>query len=168
MANDLIIFAFSEGGEVRTVWRDGASWFVAVDVCRILDLDNSRQALSRLDDDEKGVISNDTLGGPQRTAIVSESGLYALVLSSRKPAARKFRKWVTSEVLPALRRDGAYHTSARGLKFSLSPEGRALRAKGRANFLAKPMWEREDYVYRTGKRFFTYEAWRRALDTGEF
>jgi len=131
VTNDLIIFDFAEGGEVRTIWRDGAAWFVALDVCRILDIANSRGALSRLDDDEKGVVSTDTLGGEQSAAIVSESGLYALVLSSRKPAARKFRKWVTSEVLPALRTRGVYALPARR-RFQLSEQGRA-------NFMAKPM-----------------------------
>jgi prophage antirepressor-like protein len=174
VSNDLITFNFAEGSEVRTVWRDGAAWFVAVDVCRILGIANSSQALRRLDDDEKGVwnaytlplISND----PKRdVAIVSESGLYALVLSSRKPAARKFRKWVTSEVLPALRTRGVYALPSSGLKFSLSSEGRALREQGRLNFLAKPLWERRKRLQYCGNRaFYRYEAYCRALETGEF
>ena len=93
MSNDLVCFDFDVGYSVNTVWRDGQAWFVAADVCRVLDIINSRDALSRLDDDEKGVVSTDTLGGPQQAAIVSESGLYALVLSSRKPSARKFHIW---------------------------------------------------------------------------
>jgi hypothetical protein len=86
----------------------GEPWFVANDVCGILALTNPRQALNRLDDDEKGVISNDTLGGVQDMNIVSESGMYALVLGSRKKEARRFRKWVTGEVLPTIRKTGRY------------------------------------------------------------
>jgi anti-repressor protein len=103
----IIPFDF-EGAAVRTVERDGEPWFIALDVCRVLDLNNSSQAISRLDDDEKGVITNDTLGGAQDIAIINESGLYSLTLTSRKPAAKRFKKWVTSEVLPSIRKTGAY------------------------------------------------------------
>jgi prophage antirepressor-like protein len=76
--------------------------FLAKDICEILELNNVSQALSRLDDDEKGIILNDTHGGKQEMSVVNESGLYSLVLSSRKPEAKKFRKWVTSELLPSI------------------------------------------------------------------
>ena len=82
--------------------------FLAKDICEILELNNVSQALSRLDDDEKGIILNDTLGGKQEMSVVNESGLYALILSSRKPEAKKFRKWVTNEVLPTIRKTGSY------------------------------------------------------------
>lgn len=94
---------------VRVIDQSGAAWFVANDVCEALELNNGRQAVSRLDADEvDGVITNDAMGRAQPTNIVSESGMYALVFTSRKPVARKFRKWVTSEVLPALRQNGRY------------------------------------------------------------
>lgn len=105
---ELKIFENPEFGEVRTVEMNGEPWFVAVDVCRALEIGNSRQALARLDDDEKGVISNDTLGGKQEMATVSEAGLYALVLSSRKPEAKTFKRWITHEVLPSIRQHGMY------------------------------------------------------------
>jgi prophage antirepressor-like protein len=82
----------------------GDPWFVAKDVCAALEIENSRNATARLDADEKGVRLVDTLKGKQKLTIVSESGLYALILRSDKPAAKKFRKWVTSEVLPAIRK----------------------------------------------------------------
>jgi prophage antirepressor-like protein len=107
MSNELSIFDFEENA-VRVLMRDEQPWFVAVDVCRVLDIANSRDAVSGLDDDEKGVGSADTLGGKQTVNIISESGLYALIFTSRKPEARKFRKWVTSEVLPAIRKSGRY------------------------------------------------------------
>lgn len=97
---------------VRVVDREGGIWFVANDVCRALEINNSRQAVSRLEDDEKGVIISDTLGGQQEVTIISESGLYALIFRSRKPVAVTFRKWVTAEVLPAIRRTGRFDLAA--------------------------------------------------------
>lgn len=94
---------------VRVILKDGNPWFVAKDICDTLGYSNSRKTLAdHLDDDEKGVTTSDTLGGSQKLTIINESGLYALVLRSRKPEARKFAKWVTSEVLPAIRKTGAY------------------------------------------------------------
>ncbi|MDD3337160.1 MAG: Bro-N domain-containing protein [Eubacteriales bacterium] len=106
--NEMQIFSNETYGEIRTMVRDSMPWFVAADVCRVLGLDNNRQALTRLDDDEKDVISNDTLGGKQQMSIINEPGLYSLVLGSRKPEARTFRRWITHEVLPAIRKYGAY------------------------------------------------------------
>lgn len=93
---------------IRSTIIDGNPWFVAKDVCAALSIANPRDAISTLDEDEKGVGTTDTLGGPQETNMVSESGLYVLIFKSRKNEARAFRKWVTSEVLPALRRRGYY------------------------------------------------------------
>lgn len=107
--NEIQTFNNPEFGTVRAVrGDDGEPMFVAKDVCAALGLGNSRQALARLDDDEKGVISTDTPGGEQQMQAVNEPGLYVLVLSSRKPEAKAFKRWVTHEVLPALRRDGGY------------------------------------------------------------
>ncbi|MBL8253316.1 MAG: Bro-N domain-containing protein [Candidatus Competibacter sp.] len=107
MSNDLITFEFVTQS-VRVLIIDGEPWFVAVDVCAALHINNNRMALERLDDDEKGVSVMDTPGGPQKMSIINESGLYALILTSRKPEAKKFKKWVTSEVLPTLRKQGHY------------------------------------------------------------
>ena len=106
--NELQVFENAQFGQVRTVQKDGQPWFVAADVCRALEVGNSRQALSRLDADEKGVISTDTPGGEQKMSIVNEPGLYALVLGSRKPEARAFKRWITHEVIPSIRRSGGY------------------------------------------------------------
>lgn len=108
MENQLQIFSNTEFGDVRVVMKDGIPWFVAADVCRALEIQNHRDALSRLDDDEKGVAITDTLGGKQNMSIVNESGLYALTLTSRKPNAKKFRKWLTGEVVPSIFRTGSY------------------------------------------------------------
>ncbi|GIN67545.1 hypothetical protein J41TS2_29660 [Bacillus sonorensis] len=97
-----------KGNNVRTLTDDGEIWFVAKDVCDILEISNSRQALSRLDDDEKAdVILND--GRQNRNfSIVNEPGLYTLILSSRKPEAKQFKRWITHEVLPSIRMNGIY------------------------------------------------------------
>lgn len=106
--NELMIFNNPEFGEVRTVDIDGEPWFVVADVCRALELGNSRQAMTRLDEDEKGVISTDTPGGKQEVSIVNEPGLYSLVLGSRKPEAKAFKRWITHEVIPSIRKTGSY------------------------------------------------------------
>jgi len=96
------------GQSIRTVMLDGEPWFVALDTTRILDLANPRTTMALLDPEDKGVHTMDTPGGPQRLAIVNESGLYSLIFRSRKPEAEAFRRWVTREVLPAIRRTGQY------------------------------------------------------------
>mgnify|MGYP000752482509 CR=1 FL=1 len=106
--NDLVIFENPEFGQVRTMNKDGEPWFVAVDVCKALEISNNRMAINRLDDDEKGVSLTDTLGGKQDMTIINESGLYSLVLGSRKPEAKKFKRWITHEVIPSIRRTGGY------------------------------------------------------------
>ena len=106
--NSLSVFTY-KSNSVRTIKKDGEPWFVAKDLCEILGIANSRDALTRLDDDEKDAVGlTDSIGRNQNTAIVSESGMYALVLSSRKPEAKPFRKWVTSVVLPSIRKTGQY------------------------------------------------------------
>lgn len=105
--SDLSVFAF-DSQAVRVVMVDGEPWFVAADVCAALTIGNTAMALERLDDDEKGVSSIDTLGGMQQMAIVNEPGLYTLILGSRKPEAKRFKRWLTHEVLPSIRKTGAY------------------------------------------------------------
>lgn len=105
---DLTTFTNPAFGEIRTLTIDSEPWFVAADICACLEVGNSRQALTRLDDDEKGVISNDTPGGKQDMNIINEPGLYSLVLSSRKSEAKQFKRWITHEVLPAIRKTGRY------------------------------------------------------------
>jgi len=96
----------------RVVERDGEMWFVAADVCRVLELGNMRSSLALLDGDERGVHTVDTPGGPQAVSIISESGLYALLLRSRKPEAKPFKRWVTHDILPSIAKTGRYDISA--------------------------------------------------------
>ena len=112
MNNNLMIFENPEFGAVRSILINGDPWFVAADVCKALELEKTNRALSRLDDDEKGAHSVSTPGGRQRMSIISESGLYSLILGSRKPEARAFKRWITHEVIPSIRKHGAYMTDS--------------------------------------------------------
>lgn len=112
MSEALQIFEF-EQNQVRTIIsNEGEPWFVAADVCKVLQVGNSRDAVSRLDADEKDVASTDTLGGQQAMTIINEAGLYSLILTSRKPEAKAFKRWVTHDVLPAIRKTGTYQLPA--------------------------------------------------------
>ena len=109
--NDMQIFNYGEY-PVRTILQDGEPWWVLADVCRVLDIKNSRDVANRLDEDEKGVSLTHTPGGPQNMTIISESGLYSVILRSDKPEAKPFRRWVTHDILPAIRREGTYSIAA--------------------------------------------------------
>lgn len=104
----LKVFEYEDKRPFRIIDQNGEPWFVLTDVCRELDHGNPSQAASTLDDDEKGIITSDTPGGSQKMVIVNESGLYSLILRSRKPEAKRFKKWVTKEVLPSIRKTGGY------------------------------------------------------------
>lgn len=111
-AASLQVFNFNQknGTPIRVQVINDEPWFVASDVCRILNIGNNRDAISRLDDDEHldGVGITDTVGRTNYATTVNESGLYHLIFQSRKPEAKKFRKWVTSDVLPSIRKSGGY------------------------------------------------------------
>lgn len=122
MVESVQVFNYGENTPVRVRVMNGQTWFVAKDVCKVLGIEKARNAVSRLEDDERGPVLVDTLGGTQRMSAVSESGLYHLVFQSRKPEARKFRRWVTGEVLPQIRMTGGYRAD---LRRDESPAGAA-------------------------------------------
>jgi prophage antirepressor-like protein/mRNA-degrading endonuclease toxin of MazEF toxin-antitoxin module len=98
-----------QGNQVRTVLKDGESWFVAKDVCDILELTDGRKSIELLDDDERNIIPvMDSMGRMQDSYVVNEPGLYSLVLKSRKPEAKAFKRWITHDVIPQIRRTGSY------------------------------------------------------------
>lgn len=103
----LQVFQNVEFGKIRVIEKDGEPWFVAVDVCDILDLSNPTIAVSRLDNDERAKFN---LGRQGDATIVNEPGLYTLILGSRKPEAKAFKRWITHEVIPSIRKYGAYMT----------------------------------------------------------
>lgn len=105
--NNIQIFKY-ENNDVRTVEMNGEPWFVLKDVCKALGIAKYRDVADRLDADERAPVRVDTLGGAQEMTCINESGLYSVILRSDKPAAKPFRKWVTSEVLPSIRKNGGY------------------------------------------------------------
>lgn len=117
----LKIFENEEFGQVRTVMRDGEVWFIARDVAEALGYANASDAISKhVDREDKGIAKCDTLGGTQELTVLNESGLYSFILSSKLGSAKRFKRWVTSEVLPAIRKTGSYEMSR------LSKEMRAI------------------------------------------
>lgn len=112
MDNKLVTFENAAFGKIRTLTIDGEPWFVAADVCKALELGNPSMTVERLDADEKGISSIDTLGGKQRMAIINEPGLYSVILCSRKPEAKAFKRWITHEVIPVIRKYGGYMTKS--------------------------------------------------------
>lgn len=111
--NKLMIFENEQFGQVRSTIINGEAWFVAIDVCKALKLKNSRDAVAKLDDDEKNTVAlTDGIPGNPNKTVVSEAGLYTLILRSRKPEAQAFRRWITHEVIPSIRKNGTYMTDA--------------------------------------------------------
>ncbi len=109
--NDLITFNSSEFGEIRTIEADGAPWFVGRDVAAALGYQNPQRAIrDHVAEEDKGVTEMVTPGGRQAVPIINESGLYSLIMSSKLPGAKRFKRWVTSEVLPSIRKSGLYAT----------------------------------------------------------
>ena len=119
--NEIQIFNYQDK-QVRTVEKDGEPWWVLKDVCEVLELSTPAKVAERLDSDEKGVSLIHTPGGKQEMAVVNESGLYNVILRSDKPQAKPFRKWVTSEVLPAIRKHGGYLTPEKVEEALLNPD----------------------------------------------
>lgn len=115
-----------ESSEIRTVQVNGEPWFVLADVCKVLELSSPHKVAERLDGDEKGRNQIPTLGGVQEMAVVNESGLYTVILRSDKPQAKPFRKWVTSVVLPSIRKTGSYSVQQPNAFENLSPQLQVL------------------------------------------
>lgn len=120
--NELQVFNYN-GNEVRTIQKDGEPWWVLKDVCEVLDISQAVRVAERLDEDEVSQTHiTDSLGRQQSTYIINESGLYNVILRSDKPEAKPFRKWVTSEVLPSIRKHGAYMTPQKIEEALLNPD----------------------------------------------
>lgn len=134
--SNLLSFSY-QSAPMRVIERAGEPWFVAKDVCQILDLADVSMSLQRLDDDEKGTNTIGTLGGQQSMLTVSESGLYALIFTSRKPEAKAFRKWVTGTVLPSIRRTGGWGTTPPSPLVPPSPPGRGAGGEGPPDITAR-------------------------------
>lgn len=147
--NEIQIFKNEDIGAIRTIDINGEPWFIGKDVTDILGYANSRKAIGdHVDDEDKGVTKCDTLGGVQELAIINESGLYSLVLSSKLESAKRFKRWITSEVIPQIRKTGAYHipkTYAEALR-ALADETEKIEALKKQNQLMQPKAEFFDAV----------------------
>lgn len=177
--NSLTIFNF-ENQQVRTVINEGQPWFVAKDLCDILEISNSRDVFARISDTSKGVAIIDTPGGRQSMNTVNEAGMYKLVFTSRKPEAEKFTEWVTSEVLPSIRKYGVYATGQ--LSPHLQVLNQMVQAMAAIELQSKQLTERVDkqeQAVAIVKETFLHrdENWRKnvnrllnsaAKDTGEY
>ncbi|HAI29875.1 MAG TPA: hypothetical protein DCM48_10065 [Thalassospira sp.] len=162
--SEIITFNF-DNVDLRAIEIDGHIWTVGTDVCKALGYRDAENGLRNLDEDEKGTHIVSTAGGNQNLLIINESGLYSLILRSRKPEAKRFKKWVTSEVLPSIRKTGAYHhadttLAAQGTdqheliealrdKISLLEENRSL-VKGKLTHdkfkgVARQLFEKTDF-----------------------
>ncbi len=146
--NEITIFKY-ESKKVRTIIRDGAPWFVLRDVCHVLGISNSKMVAARLDEDEKGVSFTDSLGGQQKTTIISEPGLYKVILRSYKSEAKKFMNWITHEVLPEIRKTGSYlrtpRTYIQALEALLESEKEKERLQQEKNELQIELDESKEY-----------------------
>ena len=128
MTSDLLFILWTPAPPVRITDRDGNPWFVAADVCRILGIGNTTMALRALDEDERMTLRNfeghsGSRGGAQFVSIVSESGLYSLVLRSSKPEAKAFKRWITGTVLPSIRKHGGYIAGQRLARIQSALQG---------------------------------------------
>ena len=139
--NDVVPFNF-ENISVRVVMISGVPWWVASDVCRVLEITEGHRATSRLDDEDKGRHTVTTPGGRQDLTTINESGLYSLILTSRKEAAKRFKRWVTSEVLPSIRQNGGYIAGQE----TLSPEEIIAKALVVANKVIEQKQARIDVL----------------------
>jgi anti-repressor protein len=144
-----------EGADIRVVTIAGDPWFIAMDAIAMLDV--NRSSLALLDDDERGVHTVDTLGGQQSLTVISESGLYSLILRSRKAEAKTFKKWITREVIPSIRKTGTYGVAAPAemsrleiLTMAIDSERRALTAEGQVVELAPKAEAWDDFISSDG------------------
>mgnify|MGYP000655459221 FL=1 len=162
MKKSVAVISSPEFGEIRSAVVDGTPLFVAKDICDALGISKYRDALTRLDEDERASISVDTLGGKQSMIAVNESGLYTLVFQSRKPEAKAFRKWVTGEVLPNIRKHGFYMT----LEVAMSAKNLKRLRKQMLEQMRKYLIE--DDLRKCAKRFGTSSMAVHSILKGDF
>jgi anti-repressor protein len=152
------VFEYKSGRQVRTVIIDGEPWFVAKDVADVLGLSDSRKSVNLLDEDERSIIPvTDSLGRQQETFIINEPGLYSMILRSRKPEAKAFKRWVTHEVLPEIRKTGSYQgkhkvpqTFAEALRLAADQAEEIERLEAEKKVMLPKVEAYEDYMEANG------------------
>lgn len=150
--NDLVFFNYC-GNELRTVEKNGELWWVLADVCKVLDLSNTSRVAERLDEDEKSNFELGLSGGA--TNVINESGLYSVILRSDKPQAKPFRRWITHEVIPQIRKTGCYRLPKRSPKLSLWYGESVLTLNAAADILSMTV---------SGARYYIRRNFRDGLD----
>lgn len=159
MSKDIMLFDFNDHLVRVRMDESGNPWWIAKDVCEILGISKYRDAVARLDEDERGSVKVDTLGGEQSVTTVNESGLYTLVLRSNKPEAKVFRKWVTSEVLPSIRKTGGYSVERMVSEIPAVLSKRKLREQAINLYLMGNSLEQ--IAEKTGITYSTLNRWRK-------
>jgi prophage antirepressor-like protein len=152
------VFNYS-GRQLRTAIINDEPWFVAKDVCDILEIGDTSSALRRLDDDEKGTHTILTLGGNQQMAIVNEAGLYNLIFTSRKDEAKQFKKWVTHEVLPQIRKTGSYVNPAYAIEDGIIHAMQGIKQLKEENAQLKLQQEKQRQEFTELKLVVDNEIW---------
>lgn len=138
--NEIQIFSNPDFGQMRTLTIDGEPWFVGKDVAQVLGYKETAKAIrEHVDTDDKGVSKMDTPGGIQELTIINESGLYSLILSSKLPGAKKFKRWVTSEVLPSIRKTGSFFGGSKELQAIFMLDNRTVEHEQRITALEGAM-----------------------------
>lgn len=165
---NLDVFTYSEQ-PVRTIVIDGEPWFVSRDVCAVIGIAKPRDAFAQLDDDERASTAVDTPGGPQNMGIVNEAGVYSLMLISRSPLVKPFKRWLTHEVLPAIRRTGQYGSAlpsnfAEALELA-AQQARQIEAREAELEAARPKVEAYD-AFMDADGYYSMEAAAKVLGLG--
>lgn len=162
MKKELAVISSPEFGEIRSVMVNGEPLFVAKDVCDVLGISNSRDAINRLDEDEKAMSVLPTQFGKKSMNMVNESGLYNLIFQSRKPEARAFRKWVTQEVLPNIRKYGFYMTPEKAMDVSTEKKLRKQMLAEMEKYLI------DEDIRKCARRFGTSELTIQSVVKGQY
>lgn len=162
MRKELAVISSPEFGEIRSVMVNGEPLFVAKDVCDVLGISNSRDAMNRLDEDEKAMSVLPTQFGKKSMNMVNESGLYNLIFQSRKPEARTFRKWVTQEVLPNIRKYGFYMTPEKAMDVSTEKKLRKQMLAEMEKYLI------DEDIRKCARRFGTSELTIQSVVKGNY
>jgi prophage antirepressor-like protein len=151
---EVLPFTFPDTGQqVRSLSLDGEAWFVGKDACEAVGISKYRDAIAQLDDDERVSMVVDTPGGPQTMALVNEPGVYALMMISRSPRVKPFRRWLAHEVVPALRRTGTYTVPV------ADPDPAPLRIQLAVNTLAE--LAHDEHVVPAAARILAFKRWRK-------
>ena len=157
--NEITVFNNNQFGDIRTVTIDGEPWFVAADVCRALELTDTGKATGRLDEDELTRIKIESGGQGREVIAVNESGLYSLVLGSRKPEAKTFKRWITHEVIPSIRKTGSYAVALSPAELLVKQAQMLLEQERRMTAVEKDLSELKAHIETHPTGYYTISGY---------